>query len=170
MVKRDLLNIGLLGLTIALLLLTIIEPGHEKPATVPTLLEFAPEAVTTIAIERQDLATLAFARQDNDWMMTSPETMPANGPLLDELRKIAKDKCPLSYPVSELELDKVDLQPPLAHLTLNDHVLAFGGTDALDRRRYVRHEDTVHLCVDRYYHLLTGDVQNFQSHRPDSAE
>jgi hypothetical protein len=161
MSKRHWLNLGLLGLAAVLGWLTLVEPGREPPSAPQPLLDLSPAQVDTLRIERPTLGDLTLQRRESGWFLIAPVAAPANPELIRQLLKITQAVCPLHYPAAELELSRLQLEPPLLRLMLNDRVLAFGGIEPLDQQRYVRIGDTVYLCTDRYYYLLQGTVENF---------
>jgi len=165
MSRRNLLNLGLLGLVIALLALAIFEPGRDRqPAPVP-LFTLKPEQVDTIRIKRPEHEDLALQRRQGNWFIIKPLEAPANASLVDRVLKITTSTCPVRYAAAELELARLQLDPPRLRLILNDQALAFGGTETLNGRRYVQIGDSVYLCSDRFYYLLTGTLENFTTPR-----
>ena len=168
--KRNRLNLGLLGLVTALLLIAVFEPGRESPPTPVPLLELAPEQVQNIGIERPGQEAVVLRKQAGAWFLIKPLEAPGNTALIDAVLKITTAVCPLRYPSTALELAKLQLDPPLLTLILNDQELAFGGTESLDNRRYLRIKDTVYLCTDRYYYLLTGTAASFAAGQPPKSD
>jgi hypothetical protein len=161
--KRNLLNLGLLGLAAVLAGLAALESGNKPPPEPAPLLGIDPATVSTLGIERPGTAPVVLQRRQGAWFMLAPSAAPGNQALIDALLKIAAARCPSRYPAGEMPLNALHLDPPLVQLSVDDQKLTFGATDALDGRRYVRHGDSVYLCADLYYYLLNGDAESFKA-------
>jgi hypothetical protein len=159
--RRYWLNLGLLAMAGGLAALALIEPGRERAAAVPPLLELTPERIERIAVERLGQAGLAFERRDGRWWMTAPEQGPANPVLIRPIPQLAEARCAPSYAVAELDLPRLRLDPPRLRLWLNGQEIHFGDTAPTDGQRYLRVGKTVHLCPDRWYPLLTSAAGSF---------
>lgn len=163
MTKRNLLNLGLMSLAALLAGLAIIKSGKEPPPAPAPLLGVDPATVNALGIERPGAAPIVLRRQQGAWLMIAPSEAPANEALIDALLKITAASCPSHYPAGEMSLKELRLDPPLVQLSVDDQTLAFGATDALDGRRYIRRNDNVYLCADLYYYLLSGDAESFKA-------
>lgn len=159
--RRRWLNLGLLGLAGGLVALALFEPGRERPAEVPPLLELAPARVERIVIERLGQETLAFERRQGGWWMTAPTNGPANPVLINPILNLAEARCPLRYAAAGLEPKQLHLEPPRLRLRLNDREIRFGVTTATDGQRYLQIGATVHVCPDSLYPLLTSGAAGF---------
>ena len=159
--RRRWLNLGLLGLVGGLAALVVMEPGRDRSATIPPLLELPAERIERIAVERPGQERLAFERREGRWWMTAPEPGPANPVLIRPIPQLAEARCAPSYAVADLELPRLRLDPPRLRLWLNGQEIHFGDTAPTDSQRYLRVGGTVHLCPDRWYPLLTSAAASF---------
>lgn len=161
--RRRWLNLGLLGLVGGLAALAWLESGRERLAGVPALLDLTPAQTERVMAERPGQANLAFRRNDDHWWMTAPESGLANPILLNPILNIAGSRCPLRYAVAELDLKRLQLDPPRLRLWLNDREIRFGATAPTDGRRYLQIGATVYLCPDDLYPLLTSAAASFRA-------
>ena len=159
--RRHGLNLGLLVLAGGLAALVLIEPGRERSATIPPLLELTAERIERIVVERPGQERLAFERREGQWWMTAPEQGPANPVLIRPILQLAEARCAPSYAVADLDLSRLRLDPPRLRLWLNGQEIHFGDTAPTDSQRCLRVGGTVHLCPDRWYPLLTSAAAGF---------
>ena len=159
--RRCWLNVGLLGLVGGLAALVMIEPGRDRSAMVPPLLELTAECIERIEVERPGQERLAFERREGQWWMTAPAPGPANPVLIRPIPQLAEARCAPSYAIADLDLPRLRLDPPRLRLWLNGQEIHFGDTAPTDGQRYLRVGGTVHLCPDRWYPLLTSAAVSF---------
>lgn len=159
--RRYGLNLGLLALASGLVALALLEPGREQAAVIPPLLALTAERIERIAVERPGQTGLAFQRREGRWWMTAPDSGPANPVLIHPIPRLAEARCAPSYPVADLDLPRLRLDPPRLRLWLNGQEIHFGDTAPTDGQRYLRVGGTVHLCPDRWYPLLTSAAASF---------
>ncbi len=159
--RRHWLNMGLLGLAGGLLVLTLFEPGRERPAEISPLLDLVPTRIERIVVERSDQEKLAFEQRAGRWWMTAPNTGLANPVLLDPILRLAETRCPLRYAVDRLDLKRLRLDFPQLRLRLDDSEIRFGTIAPTDGQRYLQIGDIVYLCPDSLYPLLTSAAGSF---------
>ena len=159
--RRYGLNLGLLALAGGLVALALFEPGREQAAVIPPLLALTAERIERIAVERSGQAGLAFERREGRWWMITPDSGPVNPVLMHPILQLAEARCAPSYPVAELDLPQLRLDPPRLRLWVNGHEIHFGDTAPTDGRRYLRVGEIVHLCPDQWYPLLTSAAASF---------
>jgi hypothetical protein len=159
--RRRWLNLGLLALVGGLVVLALVEPGRQPPPTVSRILDLPPARIERIAVERPGQEPLAFARRGDRWQMKAPEIGPANPVLIEAILSLAELRCPQRYAVAEVELKRLRLDPPRLRLWLNAREIRFGDTDPTDARRYLHVGETVFLCADDLYPLLTSAAGSF---------
>ena len=164
---RSLLNLGLVALVVALLLVAYYRPGLEpEPGAQPITTQPDPATVTALHIERELRAPLSFTRDGDDWYLDMAERrLPAADFQVRALLRLLKATAEHSYPADTLDLAALGLDPPRVTLRIDDLNIQLGATDALERKRYVRIADTVHLIDDQYQHLVNGDWAGFVSGR-----
>jgi hypothetical protein len=155
------INLGLLALAGGLGALAWVEVGRDRSPPIPPLLTLTAEHVERIAVERPGQDGLAFERRGGRWWMTAPVQGPANPVLIRPILQLGEARCAPSYPVAELNLFRLRLDPPRLRLALNGQEIHFGDTAPTDGQRYLRVGATVHLCPDRWYPLLTSAAAGF---------
>lgn len=159
--RRRWLNVGLLGLAGGLAALVVTEPGRDRSATIPPLLELTAERIERVAVERVGQSRMSFERREGQWWMTAPEQGLANPVLIRPIPQLAEARCAPSYAIADLDLSRLRLDPPHLRLWLNGQEIHFGDTAPTDGQRYLRVGGTVHLCPDRWYPLLTSAAGSF---------
>lgn len=159
--RRQWLNVGLLGLASGLAALALFELDRERSAEILPLLDLVPTRIERIVVERTGQETLAFERRVGRWWMTAPTTGLANPVLLDPILHLAEAHCPLRYTADELDLKASRLDSPRLRLRLNDREIRFGTTAPTDGQRYLQIGNTIHLCPDGLYPLLTSAAGSF---------
>ena len=89
--------------------------------------------------------------------------MPANAIKIESLLELTATTSHARLPLPADHLDQFGLAPPKASLWLDDTELAFGTTEPIDHRRYLRVGDTIHLIDDRYYQHLRTTPEGYVS-------
>jgi hypothetical protein len=162
---RTVLNLSLLGLAAGLVALVYWEPGIERPAGPPKLTTLSPAAVTHLVIRPQRGAEIRLDKEQGTWMMRAPIAVHANEFRIDALLGIAQADSHAQFDAGALDLAKFRLDSPATVLRLNDVELAFGDSEPIDNRRYVRNGATVHLINEDYYYRLQSDFPAFVSNQ-----
>lgn len=165
MSRRSVLNLALLALAAALAALVYWEPGLERPAGPAKLTTLAPADITRLVIRPQRGQEIRLERDAGTWMMRAPIAAYANEFRIDALLGIAQADSQAQFAAATLDLAKFRLDAPATVLQLNDLELAFGDSEPLDHRRYVRVGATVHLIGDDYFYRLQTDFPSFVSSR-----
>jgi hypothetical protein len=151
---RTQLNLALLILVVISAVVMIYLPGLEKPAPPTALTTLSPDQVTRIQIQRPGLADIQLVKRGQDWIMTAPLALPANVANVDSLLGLTQTPSQQQFAARKQDLDKFKLATPRVRLRLNDTEIAFGDTEPLAQRRYVRIDDTVHLVNEIVYDKL----------------
>lgn len=169
MQARLITNLALLAIVAFLGALAFLEPGKEAPAT-KALAEVDTGALTKITLKNKE--EIVFEKQQGHWRIVAPIQAPANEIRVRQLIDIAKSTSEASYPVKQDELAKFELAPPKATLTLGNSVLAFGGSDPINLRRYVQVGDSLHLVGDDFFHHLQAPATDYVDKKllPESAK
>lgn len=154
--SRLLLNLALVIVVAVLGLIAWLQPGLDKPAAPPRLTDLDPAAINRIRIVDRDGPTIVLARKDGRWRIEEPIQLPANGFRIDSLLRLTGEASYGQLEVAEIDLAELGLDTPRIRLYLNDREFAFGTTEPIDGRRYVRTGDIVHLITDRYFHIMTA--------------
>ena len=171
MSSRLLLNLLLAGCVAALAAFLFSGTGEPPTETITRLTDTPPGSISRIKIERQAQEPILFTRQEGGWLMTSPYQMPASEARINSLLRLLTVQSHARLDANAIDLTRFRLDPPQVTLRLDDHVFLFGDTEALDERRYVLTEDSVHLINDTLYPQLIAAATFFISPRllPDAA-
>lgn len=156
MTTRNWLNLALLGGVALLVLVVIYQPGLNTPQPLPRLTALVPANITHIRIERDGAAPIALERKAQDWIMTAPVRMPANTFRVETMLQVAQAESHTHLDAATVGLADFKLDKPRARLWFDATEIAFGATEPLNGRRYVRVGDSVHLISDTVYFDLTG--------------
>lgn len=160
---RSVLNLTLLGLAAGLAALVYWQPGIERPAGPPKLTTLSPADIAHLVIRPQRGGEIRLDKEQGAWMMRAPIAAYANEFRIDALLGIAQADSHAQFDAGTLELAKFRLDPPATVLRLNDVELAFGDSEPLNNRRYVRNGAAVHLINDDYFYRLQMDFPAFVS-------
>ena len=165
--RRILINLALLALLGGLAAMAWFEPGLDHSA--PQLLNLTGRQIRQITVERPRQDHLAFERRGDHWWMTAPGQGAANPVLIQPILQLAEARCPLRYAAVGVNLKPLGFDPPRLRLRLNDQTVEFGATAPTDGQRYLRIGETVYLCPDRLYPLLTSAAASFLAAPLESA-
>jgi len=165
MKKNTLINLSLLIVTGILVLLTLYEPGIEKPAEAPLLLSLKRNEVKHIVINRDGQETIELEKNAaGKWQLLQPIKIAASSFRIDSLLRITESKSLNSFIADPAKLAEYKLDKPQAELILNDRThLTFGAATPLDQRRYVLLNDKVHLITDNLYYFMISAWPTFVS-------
>ena len=165
--QRGTLNLILAAALLVLGALAWFKPGStEAPegelafpdVTAATLLR----ATNTVASNSWTLERGAEAR----WTLTAPVRLPADPALVDALLEdLAEARAPARYPASALDAKAVGLDAPSLLLEVDAARYAFGGTEPINYRRYVQHDDQVLLLNDLLYFRISQGWANLADKR-----
>ena len=165
MSKRNLLNLILLGIVAILILVVVYEPGVEKK-TKTTLATLDKSTINKITLERTGQRPLTLEKQDGNWMMQTPFQIRANKIKAESLLALVEQETFAQYPLKDLDVKSYGLDIPRASITFNDKErFDFGGTEPLNKRRYVRYHDTLYVINDYFYYQLMSPVTMFVDHK-----
>ena len=168
MKRNTLVNLSLLIVIGVLVLLTVYEPGIEKPPEAPLLLSLKREEVKHILIRRDGQETVELEKGDNGkWQLLQPIRIAASSFRIDSLLRITENKSLNRFVAEPAKLAGYQLDKPGVELTLNGTVkLAFGAATPLDQRRYVLLDNQVHLITDNLYYFMISSWPTFVSMIP----
>ncbi len=139
----------------AAILLWIGDTGRRHE---PALADIDPSAIGYIAVTRKGEPDLAFRKLADGWRLLEPIETGAHPARVNAILGLPRSTSHERLRVHGTNLQTLQLDPPLASVSLDDHRFDFGGTDPIDERRYVRSGDRIHLINDRLFHLLTQPV------------
>jgi hypothetical protein len=156
MSSRAWLNLTLLVLAVATASVAFYQPGINKPPSLPTLTQLAPEQITRIHITREGQEDITLIKHKQGWTMATPLRIPANPLRVDALLRVAQVPSQSHFPVLGQKLSKFGLDPPRVRLRLNDTEIAYGAMEPLNHQRYVLTDNIIHLIFDTQQVYLTA--------------
>ncbi len=159
-VRRHWLNAGLLGLVGALTALAVFEPGKQAPEIAP-LLARRPTQIERIVVEREHQERLIFERRAEAWWMLTPTPGLANAVLINAILQLTALRCEPQYAANPANLKQAQLEPARLRLRLDHDEIRFGTTAPIDGQRYIQVGDTIRLCPDQAFTLLTSAAGSF---------
>jgi hypothetical protein len=162
MSSRSIVNLLLLLAIVILGLVARYEPGIEAPADAHAITGIKADQVHRIHINRPIRNDLVFVKQaDKQWIMERTVPLPADNFKIRALIRLAEQKPVRSYPVDEMNLADLQLDPPYASAIINNTSIEFGILEPIDDLRYVRVTDKVHLIPDSYLQLMEVGFSQF---------
>lgn len=161
MSTRSWLNLALFAAAAVLVLLVVYQPGLDKPRPVERLSPLSPAAITHIRIERSAGVPITLEKSAAGWSMTAPVRLPANTFRVEALLAVAQAESHARLDAASLRLAEFRLDRPRARLWLDATEFAFGDTEPLSGRRYVRTGNSVQLITDTVYFDLIGEFTAF---------
>lgn len=156
--KRSHLNITLSVVVVALGALLWF--SREKDEVFPPLTPLARDAVTAIEIAHPDRPLIRLQKQGPQWRLLAPVEAPADEFEVASLLSLADTDVKRSLPAAEVDLAELKLEPPQYRITLDDQVLAFGDSEPIEHRRYVRSGDRIALVLDPPSAALDADYSD----------
>ena len=142
-----LLNVTLLAAVAALWCFVWLTPSRDEQAKQPlSTLRSAQAKHITLVRPGQPATTLE--RRDAQWQITAPLNARADEFQVLRMLTILEAQPTAQLPATDLE--RFDLQPPAALLTIDDVEYAFGGINTVTREQYVRRGDTVYVVAPRH--------------------
>lgn len=156
--QRQLLNLAL-GVTVVALAAGVwLAREQAEPAKPLTALKA--DDITIIEVRHPGKPTIRLEKNAQGWALTKPVEVAADSLQVAGLTSLATQETSAQYPLVELDLKNVELEPPAYEIQLNDTVLAFGGTEPIDYRRYIRVGETVYLTSDPPSTALDADYSD----------
>lgn len=151
---RVLLNLALALLVGALALVVWLRPGRPDQPPPEPLTTLTPDAIDHIAITPALGESFALERAHGAWQVVAGDArVLARQYRVDALLGVAGT--PRRAALSEGAAADFGLDPPQARLRLNTTEIAFGDSNPVDYRRYVRVGGTTYLIDDHYFHHLS---------------
>lgn len=171
MSRHTLRNLILLAAVLALGLLAYWKPGQEPLTPNVTLTGLNPAEITQIRVVRPDEPRLVLTKKGQSWFLDEPIAIEANPFRVSSLLDLAESTSHAQYPLPGKNAAEFGLDPPEVRLELDGQELAFGSTEPLNFRRYVRVGEILHLIDDVSLRDLKGHAATFVSLRliPEGA-
>jgi hypothetical protein len=156
-------NFGLLLMAAILALVAWLQPGLEDDSGVAPLATLDPASVTELVVSRPGLDAIVLEREDGIWMMREPVPIHASEARIDAVLAVLEAPVRAGFPAASVDPANYGLDAPRIQLRVDGVELAFGDTEPIDRRRYVRIQDRIVLIDDQHYVWLHGSVGDFVS-------
>lgn len=163
MTRRGLVNLVLLGVVAGLGAVVYLLPAHRSGPSPPPLTGLTPGQVTRVQVSRAGGPVIVMVRRDKHWRMVKPVRVRANRFIVHSLLGITQAESHSRFAAGGRDLGQFGLDAPSLRLRLNDLEIAFGGSEPLNGRRYVRVGDTVHVISNLYYQEASGGPAAFVS-------
>ena len=129
----------------------------ETPAG-PPLTPYLPDVITRIALEHPGAPAIRLEKQEGRWRLTEPVQAEADEFEVNALVGLADRQTQLR--VEGGAAKDLGLEPPGYVLTLDDRAIAFGATESLEFRRYVKTADGTFLIEDPPGAALDADYSD----------
>ena len=170
--SRLILNIGLAVVVLMLVLVVVFEPGKAPPPEKVRLTSLKQDDIKQIHIKRNKQADIVLEKRGPVWFMLKPYHLAANDFRAKSIMQLAEAESHLQYDTASIDLAKFDLKTATTSVTFNNTLtLEMGNSDPLQRRRYVRNGNTLHLITDNLYYNIIATPTSFLSYQllpPDS--
>lgn len=137
----------------------------SREASTPLLPGVQPGDVDRVLIQRPNTENVQLRRRDGQWWLEAPSDVSANDFHIRQLLNVARAHPQADYALADVEPQRLGLDPPRVRLQLDESVILFGDTDAVDGLRYVQVDDRVLLIADRIMPLLEGAWWNLIDRR-----
>ena len=143
-------------------LYTVLNTEAEIKDSSATISELTAEQINHISVKQANRPTIELAKQDDEWLITSPITAPGNSSRVELLLSL------LSQPISgqqtissQTQLAEFGINEQSSQLILNQHQFTFGDTNTIDQTRYILYNNTLYLVNDNIHPLLNTSVTSF---------
>lgn len=150
--------------------LAIFAYNSGQDDTVEQLSTLTTESINQIRI-RHNQQHAKLVKNDSGWEITQPVSIAANQFRVGTILKLLSTPLRSSYEAEELELSKYGLDPATTEISFNDLNIHFGIAHPMNRLRYVKIENRVHLIDDQYYPLISSQLGTLVSRNlvPETA-
>jgi hypothetical protein len=149
------LNLGLAIVIAALAAVAWLEPGKTPPPPEIKLTTLDVQSVKRIEFHPPRGQGFALVRDGKDWFIEQPR-LRAQPFRVDTLLELPGAVSAAQLTLTENENNAFGVDPPQARIVFDHTEIAFGLTNPVGLRRYVRVGDAVHLIDDRFFHHATS--------------
>lgn len=157
------------GLVLVLSVAVFVERMRDHQRALPTLLPAGHARVEHISIACFKCKTRRFQPIEGVWSMVEPWKIPARAAEIRNILALTEAPVWRQFELNQIDPDKLGFDAPFATLELGEHTIEFGGTDAIDHRRYVRMGRKILLITDKVSAQLVGLPERFVSRRVFAA-
>jgi len=152
--KRGWLSLLALFAVAAILgMLAWLAPPPDEKA--PPLSTLSPAQARKVILARPGQPPIELERRETQWLISAPLRARADEFQVMRMLALLETKPAAQFPASELE--RFDLQAPVARLTVDGSEYAFGGINTVTREQYVMHGNTVYAVALRHGAALPAD-------------
>ena len=130
--------------------------------TQPTLSITSHDDISQITIARNGLDTISIHKNSSGWQLVQPLNAPANNTRIKLLLSILNT--PIYAQLSHADnatRSQLGFSDTSTLLTLNNDRFQFGNIESISKRRYVLHNDVIHLIDDNVAPLLNANAASF---------
>lgn len=120
--------------------------SQKKPEAGPPLTALKSDAVTHIVIDHPGSPAIELSKRDGKWFIDAPVKAECDEFEINALIELASKEVKLK--IEGAKLAELGLDPPGYTIKLNDQVIAFGGQEPIEYRRYVKVGPVVGLIED----------------------
>lgn len=149
------LNLGLALIVVALAAVAWFQPGKTPPPPPIKLTNLDPQAVKRIGFHPPRGAAFALVRDGKNWFTESPR-LRAQPFRVETLLELPGAASAAQFTLADNKDNGFGVDPPQARVRFDDTEIAFGLTNPVGLRRYVRVGDAVHLIEDRFFHHVAS--------------
>ena len=149
------LNLGLALIVVALAAVAWFQPGKTPPPPQIKLTNLDPQTVRRIDFHPPRGAAFALVRDGEDWFIEQPR-LRAQPFRVETLLELPGVTSAAQFTLADNTDNAFGVDPPQARVRFDDTEIAFGLTNPVGLRRYVRVGDAVHLIDDRFFHHVAS--------------
>ncbi len=157
-------KLNLLLLVVAVALGIGVWLSQEKEEKGPPLTTLDPDAVTQIEVAHPDQPLIKLEKRGEQWFMTSPVEVAADKFEVNGILALADLELQPRFDEG-VELEALELSPPLYTVTLDQTQIRIGGKEPIQHRRYVAVNDIVGVVADPPSAALDVDYSDLVSRR-----
>ncbi len=144
----------LLAVAAGLGVLAWLAPAPD--GSVPPLSTLPSAQAQKVVLARPGQPPIELERRDAQWLITAPLRARADEFQVMRMLALLETKPAAQFPAADLE--RFDLQAPVARLTVDGSEYAFGGINTVTREQYVMRGDTVYAVALRHGAALPADA------------
>lgn len=132
--------------------------SKNKNSDEPRLLSsITASSIKNIAI-RHNNRVVKIERTGTQWQLTEPIKIAANDFRMGSLLKLLNTPSHAKYDAESLTLEKYGLAKPATSISFNQHRFEFGIHNPINKFRYIKFNNEVHLVDDHFYPLISSQM------------
>jgi hypothetical protein len=156
-VKRQQLNLILLGAAVALGAALYFTQGKDAAKKNPPLTALKPDALSHVVLSHPGAPDIVLDRKDGKWVLSAPVQTAADPFEINTLLNLASAEVRSSVDPKDVKLADLGLDPPGFRLSLDGQKLDFGSIQPYNFQRYVETAGKVDLIDDPPASALDAD-------------